>query len=220
MWDEHERSTIQQAALDVGTAIARDINRVTEQFQRLRELLIAAGKEVQPVLPIEPADAYLKVFGRPVTFLRKADAASGLNWGETRSRDLVWVFRNAPHSVAGDVPATVSNRPEFSVHELGHVFENVIFAAVGVKRGRNSIPPNLVNRPNGFFQLRRFQQSQDPGRGEIFADMFIGWVYNRWETIDGSPISPLRDAGIARKKFMDGIMIDLIEAAMTLNKNP
>jgi hypothetical protein len=49
--------------------------------------------------------------------------------------------------------------------------------------------------------------------------MFIGWVYDHWQTIDGSPDSPLTEFGLARKKFMDDIMIDLIQAAMTFNKN-
>ena len=227
IWEERELSTVQQAALDIGQAIAREINKVTEQFRRLRELLIAAGEEVEPIIPIEPADAFLKVFGRLVTFLRKAEAASGLNWGEVRLRDLVWVFRNAPHSVAGDSPATVSNRPEFSVHELGHAFENVIFDALGRKKGRESLPAKLLIRKridginDGFFQLGRFQQSsQDKSNGEIFADMFIGWVYDRWETLDASsPNGPLTEFGLARKKFMDDIMMDLIEAAISHNKN-
>jgi hypothetical protein len=222
IWDEHERSTIEQVALDVGIAIARDINRVNEQFKRLREMLIAAGEEVQPIVPIEPADAFQNVFGRdrPVKFVRKDEPADGFFWGRTRSRDEIWVYKNAPAFSTSEFKATVSSRPEFSVHELGHAFENVIAAAIGTKRGRNSIPPNMVNRPHGFFQRGRFQQSQDLGRGEIFADMFIGWVYKRWETVDGSPDSKLRQEGIARKRFMDSIMIDLIEVAMDHNKNP
>jgi hypothetical protein len=158
--------------------------------------------------------------------LRKAEAASGLNWGETRLRDLVWVFSNAPHFVAADSPATVGNRPEFSVHELGHAFENEIFDALGRKKGRESLPAKFLIRRkidgvnDGFFQLGRFQQSnQNKTNGEIFADMFIGWVYDRWETIDGLSDSPLTDFGTDRKKFMDGIMIDLIEAAISHNKN-
>jgi hypothetical protein len=46
---------------------------------------------------MEPADAFLKVFGRPVRFLRKAETADLGNWGFTTRRDLVWVYRNAPH---------------------------------------------------------------------------------------------------------------------------
>ena len=217
-WDEHERATINQVGLDVGKAIARDIDLVTDRSRRLGKLVNTTRDDLPPVLSIEPADAFLKVFGRPVTFLRKAVPADGTWWGETRSRDLVFIYRNAPHSHPDDVFASVSTRPQFSVHELGHVFENVIFAAIGVKRGREAIPANLVNRPNGFFQPKRWQQSPVFERGEIFADMFIGWVYDRWETIDGKPDSPLKEAGTARKRFMDGIMIELIETAMSHNR--
>ena len=137
------------------------------------------------------------------------------------ARDLVFVFRNAPHTVLADAPAAVGNRPQFVVHELAHVFENVCVAAIGAKKGRESIPTSLLSRPKGFFQLPRFQQSpQNNGRGEIFADMFIGWVYDRWETVDGLPESALRETGIARKRFMDGIMIDLLEPCINLNRTP
>ena len=217
-WDDQERSTIEQAALDVGMAFARDINNFMEQYRRLREMLIAAGEEVEPVQPIEPDVAFLKVFGNPVNFVRKDEAANGF-WGFTISRREVWVYSNAPHSATGEFPSTVGNRPQFTVHELGHAFENVILAAIGTKKGRNSIPSSLRNRDNGFFPLGRYQQSRDLGAGEIFADMFIGWVYDRWATIDGLPDSPLREAGHDRKNFMDSIMIDLIREAMAHNND-
>lgn len=218
VWDEMERATIQQVALDVGKAIARDIHLVTERSRRLGGLLSEAGVDSPSIPLIDPADAFRMVYGRPVTFLRKAKPAGGQWWGETVSRDKVNICRNAPHSSTNDATATVGTRPQFSVHELGHVFENVIQAAIGKKRGREDMPPSLVNRPNGFLP-GRWQQSPKVERGEIFADMFVGWVYDRWETIDGSPDSPLREMGLDRKNFMDGIMIELIEIAMAHNKN-
>jgi hypothetical protein len=168
---------------------------------------------------LDPADAFRKVYGRPVTFMRKAKPAGGQWWGETVSRERVNICRNAPHSSSNDDAATIGTRPQFSVHELGHVFENVIQEAIGKKRGREDLPGSLVSRPNGFFQPLRWQQSPKVERGEIFADMFIGWVYDRWETIDRSPDSPLKEMGLERKNYMDGIMIELIEIAMAHNQN-
>jgi hypothetical protein len=110
----------------------------------------------------------------------------------------------------------VGNRPQFAVHELGHAFENVIQDMLGTKLGRNTLARNslLLNRPNGFFHLRRFQQSPDSSPGEIFADMFIGWVYDRWQLSNSSiPDSPLTEAGHARNNFMAGIMTELIKVA-------
>ena len=219
VWEEQERATVEQAALDIGKAIVRDINQVFERFQRLHTMFVAPGDVRAPMAPIDPAEAFLQVYGRPVRFRRKAENASGTFWGETMARDLVFIFRNAPHTNLQDAPAAVGNRPQFAVHELGHAFENVCVAAIGSKKGRESIPANLLNRPKGFFQPRRFQQSPSNGRGEIFADMFIGWVYDRWETIDGLPDSPLRETGTARKRFMTDIMIDLIEAIINFNRN-
>jgi len=217
IWEEIETSTVQQAALDIGTAIARDINR-----SRLAAGLSAEGEEGPSPELLEPADAFVKVFGRPVRFLRKASSMGPTGfWGQAILRDLIWVHSNARHSSADDRIAAVSNRPQFAVHELGHAFENMLLDAVGQKKGRNSLPNSLANRTAGFFHLGRFQQSKDLGRGEIFADMFIGWVYDRWQLKNTNLLDgPLTDAGTARKKFMDDIMVDLIDAAMTHNKNP
>jgi hypothetical protein len=221
VWEEQEVATVEQAALDIGAAIARDISQVFDRFQRLHAMFVAPGDVRAPMAAIDPAEAFLQVYGRPIRFVRKAVNASGTFWGETFPPDRVEVYRNAPHTVLADAPASVGNRPQFAVHELGHAFENVCFAAFHAKKGRESIPTNLLNRPKGFFQIRRFQQSpQNNGRGEIFADMFIGWVYDRWETLDGLPDSPLRETGMARKRFMADIMIDLLEAIINHNRNP
>src|SRR3990172_324374 len=70
MWDERERATVQQAALDLGNAIARDIQRVAGQTRRIINFPMERGGESQTALPLGPAGVFLKGFGRPVRFLR------------------------------------------------------------------------------------------------------------------------------------------------------
>ena len=97
IWEESERTTIQQAALDIGKAIARDIHRDMEHSASRSDAPSTDGEMIDLPIQMELADAFLKVFGRPVRFLKKAETADLGNWGFTTRRDLVWVYRNAPH---------------------------------------------------------------------------------------------------------------------------
>ncbi len=44
---------------------------------------------------------------------------------------------------------------------------------------------------------------------EVFADMYLGWVYNKWDIQD--PHSP-KDRGMERENFMDRTMTRLLVA--------
>jgi len=105
------------------------------------------------------------------------------------------------------------------IHELGHAFSN----------GRlGKIPNNAVksytayingklwsinSRPDGFYknggvEARTWQQSTQVTDSEIFADMFLGWVQNKWED---------DDYGKARDKFMNDNMPIWIQQAKSID---
>jgi hypothetical protein len=91
------------------------------------------------------------------------------------------------------------------VHEMGHVFDNIL----GFEP-RKSITSSLltgrgVDVNNGFYGTKvvgwQWRLSGSNGPEEIFADMFVGWVYNRWETEKRFDI--LTPLGQARSDFMN-----------------
>ncbi len=108
------------------------------------------------------------------------------------------------------------------IHELGHAFN--------VRLGRipeNSVHAYSIRIGGELWQLDQ-KDSKEEGQGfyfgdilkygtmtwiqsiqtspsEVFADMFIGWVYNKWED------SP---QGEARKKFMNEYMRSWIRKAI------
>ena len=226
-WIPEDMATIQQATLDVARAIARELNRDLEQVMRIMDRVDPDRRRRRraAIEPPSPEAIFLKTYGDPVSFRRRSKTATQFfgredgAWGFCQSRKQIFIFKNAPAFRPGR--SSVSQTPEFSVHELGHAFENAVAAGIaaatgtGVKRGRNSLTRDLYDNRRGFSQKRGFQQSKtfgsdQSGRGEIFADMFIGWVYQEWETIDGI----LTADGQARKAFMDRIMLSLIEDAM------
>lgn len=91
------------------------------------------------------------------------------------------------------------------VHELGHAFEDALEDITGTKLPRYALavkqardwqfPDRKIDDqkdyvPNlnyGFAGPRwNWQQSDDASAAEEFADMFLGWVYGRWEnSVDG-----------------------------------
>jgi len=100
------------------------------------------------------------------------------------------------------------------IHELGHAFnvrlgripENAV-ASYSVVIDNKSW--SLVSRPDGFYRDNTgdftWVQSPYPTSTEIFADMFLGWIYNKWAN------DPY---GKERAKFMDDHMKVWIENAM------
>ena len=86
-------------------------------------------------------------------------------------------------------------------HEIGHAFHNAY--------GR-WYPDGNVYNPSGFDQHYANRSSNAPE--EIFADMFVGWVYGKWAT---DPLTAkLSDAGKAKSDYMQTYMPSLIHQAM------
>ena len=107
------------------------------------------------------------------------------------------------------------------IHELGHAFNDRIGGVAASQVSSYSRVINgglwpLMSRPRGFYldvnnsgdmtsgDMTWVQTIETTG-SEIFADMFIGWVYNKWAK---------DDYGDERALFMDERMQGWIEDAM------
>ena len=109
------------------------------------------------------------------------------------------------------------------IHELGHAFSGRLGGNPGIQVSEHS---TIINRETwrmnsrdsktyGFYEdantsgTRTWVQTGavDSGGSEVFADMFIGWLYNKWEN---------SAYGTERKKFMDENMPHWIRQAMAL----
>lgn len=103
----------------------------------------------------------------------------------------------------------ILTHPNLIIHEIGHAF---YVAAGGFVAG------SAVGGRNGFFAGRYTWQFgadyDDPttNNKEIFADMFLGWVYGKWELKPGS--SFLSDNGAAKSAYMDKYMPLMINKAI------
>jgi hypothetical protein len=81
-----------------------------------------------------------------------------------------------------DLPRMVKN----VIHELGHAYDWTQYNPNDRTRASNHMSPdftrNMVLRPNEYAGRPDWQQSAETTSSEIFADMFIAWTYNAWNT--------------------------------------
>ncbi|MFH2103693.1 MAG: hypothetical protein ABIJ39_10110 [Chloroflexota bacterium] len=107
------------------------------------------------------------------------------------------------------------------IHELGHAFNQRLggvpasavnnYSAIIEREtwSMNSRDPERYgfyeDRPIGVSGTMTWVQSIVVNGSEVFADMFIGWVYNRWEN---------SEYGTERRRFMDTNMEGWIRQAI------
>jgi RHS repeat-associated protein/uncharacterized repeat protein (TIGR01451 family) len=108
-------------------------------------------------------------------------------------------------SFAGDNDNTPLRSVKHVVHELGHAYDWTFYNATTLTRPSNSMPSNIVRnrdlflRPNlwtdpvtriqypspgnDYFDWQQHPHpTPDVAQSETFADMFVAWVYDAWNT--------------------------------------
>jgi RHS repeat-associated protein len=146
---------------------------------------------------VSPEDAFYATFGGPIKVKRVDDTCATCYAeyvGEYNGQYTIWVYSNT-------TTQDIINSPGLLVHEIGHAFHN----AYGRK-----YPDGDVYYPNGFDPYYENRSSNAPN--EIFADMFTGWVYGKWET---NPLTGvLTTNGAAKSDYMNKNMPGLIHQAI------
>jgi hypothetical protein len=121
----------------------------------------------------------------------------------------------------------ITNKSHWARHELGHAFVHAVGSSMPVSLLSQEIAGNsLLDRgtdKNGMYGFastqaspRLWQQSTGnagTAHAEIWADMYLGWTSNAWETkADGS--GSFAPAGEARSTFMNNTMSLLVDIAI------
>jgi hypothetical protein len=207
---------IEQDLWDVANAYARAYNA---EAVRIWDEGCVRFYEPKPSL-MSPKEAFLIIHKGPIEIIRVAEESGA--WGESQSPSRIHIF-------AGTTPEEIAGSPRFIIHEVGHSFDSAIGATIGRKVGWNNgklviyenrlgrleLTENLYDTRGGFYGVfGDWQFSEDvggldlvnntDGRGEIFADMFVGWVYNKWEQEQYSNV--LTTLGSQRQDYMDSRM--------------
>jgi hypothetical protein len=199
IWTEAEKQTVRSAASLVAYALKRAIIQQEVTASRADKKDCDLNGEVYQRPNVNAAEAFLRVYGGPVTFVRVAYGCPEACFGRTLGAQKIRVYDGA----------RVANNPKFPMHELGHAFEvatkdivkpaprDVLQAAQAAdpafpdrqydtqahnKDGSLAFDANnnpiMIVDPQylGGFAGPRFgwQQSAEDTPGEEFADMYIG----------------------------------------------
>jgi RHS repeat-associated protein len=171
---------------------------------------------------VSPTKAFYMIHGGPIHF-EKGDEVDSM--GFTKSRNLI---RFREHIMeAGDTQMHYfKDYPNVVTHEIGHAFDKAVYYFTnryadedvpqsllrpleydkkGNPSGRSYCDPNKpqILRCYGYAGGRGFWQFGQGGYDEEFADMFVGWTYQKWDEKylpQGSPYAN-------RSRDMTSIMI-------------
>ena len=197
-WTAEEQNILNANAQAVADALAGAMNQ--------ENWLLWKTGEAESYSRIDATNAFYKNFDGAIV-ARRSSYDCGC-WAEHRGRVdgthyEIWVYSSTSSN-------DLLNHPLLFTHEIGHAFD----AARGIDAG-SVVPTDLLRPINsdgivgtdsnggnyGYFGSHyRWQFGRDPNNraGEEFADMFVGWVYNRWER---------SDLGIRRQEFMSALMV-------------
>ncbi len=217
-WNNQEKIAAERAAFDVGLALAKTINANNDL------LYAAIGLKIDdcalpPIKPVSANLAFQLVYKGPVTFkhvpIWSGSEVDRGSFAQTQGRNLVNVFKDYTENYAVEHPGWV-------IHELGHAFEQALSPGKPWNSpGNTGLSIDLLTRASkdindsyaGFAGgFGSWQYSKQTTRGEIFVDMFLGWVYDTW-AID--PQGHLTQMAQSRADHMNQNMADLIRAALS-----
>lgn len=151
------------------------------------------------------------------TFRQVYGIASGqkfnFEWGCSECTGFAITMRPR-HIKFGGMYANPLSNVTLVVHELFHAFENAM-VPVGAKfkEARSALPDNMVNGDGLMpYTDRYWQHRMNDGRGEIFADMGVGWIFDAWNLL-GNQLTV--DAANAKRDWMNQQMGEYIQSAIS-----
>jgi len=223
-WTPYEQLNVALAAGKIAERYAEAYNR--EALKRYNEVEPCGdGFYIVPPSPVfndtlEPWQTYYYIHHGRVTFTRKSYSCIGC-WAETKAYNSIWMFKNAKVEDWRFITHEFGHAFESS---LWNALGGEASTRWKQKLGRNALTESLwwrtyTGEQYGGFAGKVYEWQWNPsegpyddngtpdnyeddtdGRGEIFADMFVGWVWNRWEqNRSGTGWSP---KGQKRANFM------------------
>ncbi len=170
--------------------------------------------------PISPASAFYRIHRGKIVFYkfdeeeRIGNGVGGKTLGEDSLRNRIWIYKYGERRGTYFCNRSDECYMNFIIHETGHAFNNALNKVPSSVLGGQTNPLSIgllttdVTVKNGFYGTREncWQRRLDGvGTGsEVFADQFLGWVYNQWEEEVGS--GKWSDMGIRRHDFMEEYM--------------
>jgi hypothetical protein len=203
-WNVEQKTQVIEGAWAVAQGFERTAR---EQQTKVKQIPIEQRRYVpesfslSSLWGLSARETFHEVYGEgPVTFVEapqcaQAGCGNGVDpgaWAWSRIGDMgeVWVNENVFTDPGYAGFAIAQN----AVHELMHGLDQLGGGAAGNNLAAAwAARPDLTRGAGGFAAGTGWQQSAERTGSEVFADMGLGWTYDRW----GS-----NRAGIAKKQYM------------------
>ena len=174
--------------------------------------ILAVGNKLGDVSGKSPSDIFKAIYGK-LTFTwgscNECNGSGGYTYGQSDIRFA---------SMSGFNHADWLLRARNNViHELGHAFNWALNQAPELRltddMGFDDLLPRNPdsNSYSGFASpnnQRVWVQNRDTTASEVFADQFLGWVANKWETDAGDRYGKWTPQGAARANWMNVNMVE------------
>jgi RHS repeat-associated protein len=153
--------------------------------------VVDVGKRFAELLGGTAAGAFMQVYGHSFRFTRSNETPGNAGYANDYNHITLYNVANSPNYF--------EDHPRLIVHELGHALN----LATG-RAAEDSIAAGLLRDSDGVFtdETGRFygfsggwddwQFGWDNTQSEVFADMFVGWVYNSWDPRHRQNLGTLR----------------------------
>jgi RHS repeat-associated protein len=203
-WTDEEMIAAGKAVKDMSNSLADAINRGIRNIRSELKHDPEAGPAPDYV---DPVQAFLDVYGGPVTFARSSLAPGYAGWCVSKNYIILYNVSGAPNYLA--------NHVRLIVHELGHALNKALGpkALKGIQG--DLLRPDYGDPTTGFRGFRggwddwQFGELEKPGEPpaiyEVFADMVVGWVYEQWTFTEAA-----HEQGYHRQNYMNQTMLELL----------
>ena len=206
-WHDDDKEAVLNAARAIAGSMARTLRQRNREYAKTGDFDLMVEAPASDVL-------FSQVFG-DVAFHQSASSCQDVHGVGC------WAFTANPQITVYTNVSQGRYTSQNAAHELGHLFAQ--------RSGRQPYTdlraewdanPDFPRRDPNNIESRGYaglyfgwQQTRDRTENEEFADMFLGWAYNRWEEMDPST-GELTDAGIARSNWMNTHMAEWIILAV------
>jgi RHS repeat-associated protein len=205
-WTDEEKAAVHKAVYDVSVSLANAINKGIDKIRSELKHDPEAGPAPDYVDPIQ---AFLDVYGGPVTFARSSQNKNIA--GECKGKNNITIY-NLEYDYLGKTYVNknyIVAQPRLIVHELGHAISIALGSRVTSGINGDLSRSDYGNAGNGYHGFagdkNYWQFGSVIGPNEIFADMFVGWVYDQWTLTEAA-----QGQGYLRQDYMYRTMAELL----------
>lgn len=185
-WTLFKKVAVLVAAYKVGKALQKEINAARDAaYQTCVYYSVDDSSACSQSDPATAAEAFRAIYDH-VNFQWEGSAGTCGNVAVNSGGCTDSAHQIRFWSMSGQMYNEMDRMVKNVVHELGHAFDWTRYDPVTKTRASNHMSSDFtrdtVLRANLIAGRRDWQQSRDNGSNEVFADMFIAWTYNAWNT--------------------------------------